>query len=184
MTIGGSTYEDIEYEDEPPRRTLHYQGSHSSEYLEPVSHQGSFDRHSLLSEMNFSEDGTPMLSPRLPRSFHTNSTHLTGEQYVLLYANKEILADKTQSPVNIRDGYFHMASVNLETLHRLADQIYSKLLAPIDTKSLTTKLRFSDFVKAETKPAMTQGSIAFYKVKGYNAKKFDLKEFMVMVGIC
>ena len=186
MSLAGTTYEDIDadiYErGSSPQRTMSFQGTQGSEYLEPINRQESFDRNSLLSEMNFFEDGTPKPAPRLPRHFHQNVTHLTGEQYVLLYANKEILADKTQSPVNIRDGYFHMASANLETLHRLADQIYSKVLAPIDTKMTCTKLCWSDFVKTDTKPVLSQGSVAFYRVKGHNAKKVDLKEFLIMVS--
>ena len=135
------------------------------------------DRHSLLSEMNLSEDGTPMTSPRLPRSF--NTTPPTGEQYVLLYANNEILPDKTQCPLNIQDGYFHLASVNLESLHRLANQIYNKILGPLNTE---TKFRWSDLVKSDAKPVLSQGDVAFYKGKSHNANKLDLEEYMIMVS--
>ena len=165
-----STYEDIGSD-------VYDEDLSSSDYLEPVGQQAD---NSLLSEMNFFEDGTPIPSAR--GGSQSNGVHRTAEQYVLLYANKEILADKTRPPTNLRDAYFHMATLNLETLHRLADQIYNKVLSPCQKKSTLVKLFWSDFVKTDAKPMLTQGNAAFYKVKGHTIKKVELSEFIIMVS--
>lgn len=151
--------------------------SESSEYLEPVnsslkkladpskpkvkkkisfSKDKSKDKESVLTKHNWQ----PRACPRGPISGPLGPVLGTGESYVQLYANRDVILDKGKPALTKADGFNKIAAVNLETLQQISEGIYAEFVS-VDTK-VHDNMQWLDFKLKSERPHYSHGGSALY----------------------
>ena len=153
----------------------------SNDYLEPVNHEGTLDKnlkpvlknkpktvnfdYNDLSGSNTNTNGVYTSKPSAhPRSCVKKAdVRLSGEHYIDVYANTDVMLNQGRAPLTYKEGFNKMAVMNIETLQKLADSIYFRFI-PKDPNYLS-ELKWKDFSLRNADIELIQDIYGYYRVR-------------------